>query len=42
MRPNSQETADLVTYTEEIPNGKLHICALTCSNKFLLATSYIH
>ena len=23
MRPNPQETADLVTYTEEILNGKL-------------------
>ena len=24
MRPNPQETADLVTFTEEILNGKLH------------------
>ena len=24
MWPNPQETADLVTFTEEIPNGKLH------------------
>ena len=24
MRPNLQETADLVTFTEEILNGKLH------------------
>ena len=24
MWPNPQETADLVTYTEEILNGKLH------------------
>ena len=24
MRPNSQETADLVRFTEEILNGKLH------------------
>ena len=24
MRPNPQETADFVTYTEEILNGKLH------------------
>ena len=24
MLPNSQETADLVTFTEEILNGKLH------------------
>ena len=25
MWPNPQETADLVTYTEEILNGKLHL-----------------
>ena len=24
MRPNWQETVDLVTFTEEILNGKLH------------------
>ena len=24
MWPNPQETLDLVTFTEEIPNGKLH------------------
>ena len=24
VRPNPQETADLVTFTEEILNGKLH------------------
>ena len=24
MRPNPQETADLVSFTEEILNGKLH------------------
>ena len=24
MRPNPQETIDLVTFTEEILNGKLH------------------
>ena len=24
MRPNPQESADLVAFTEEIPNGKLH------------------
>ena len=24
MWPNPQEAADLVTFTEEIPNGKLH------------------
>ena len=30
MWPNPQETADLVTFTEEIPNGKLHfLCSVT-------------
>ena len=28
MWPNPQETADLVTFTEEILNGKLHFCAV--------------
>ena len=26
MWPNPQETVDLVTFTEEILNGKLHFC----------------
>ena len=30
MWPNPQETADLVTFTEEILNGKLHF---SCSVK---------
>ena len=30
MQPNPQETADLVTFTEEILNGKLHFL---CSDK---------
>ena len=30
MWPNSQETADLVTFTEETLNGKLHfLCSVT-------------
>ena len=30
MRPNPQETADLVTFTEEILNGKLHfLCSVS-------------
>ena len=29
MWPNPQETADSVTFTEEILNGKLHFCAVT-------------
>ena len=29
MRPNSQETVDLITFTEEILNGKLHfLCSV--------------
>ena len=29
MSPNPQETADLVTFTEEILNGKLHfLCSV--------------
>ena len=28
MLPNSQETADLVTFTEEILNGKFIFCAV--------------
>ena len=28
MWPNSQETADLVKFTEEILNGKFHFCAV--------------
>ena len=28
----NQETADLVTFTEEIITGKLHFCAVTVSN----------
>ena len=31
MWPNPKETADLVTFTEEILNGKLHIlCSVKC------------
>ena len=28
MRPNPPEIPDLVTFTEEIFNGKLHFCAV--------------
>ena len=33
MRPNPQFTADLVTFTEEILNGKLHFLCIeiTCT-----------
>ena len=30
MRPNPQETADLVTFTEESLNGKVHILRSAC------------
>ena len=29
MSPNPQFLGDLVTFTEEILNGKLHFCAVT-------------
>ena len=32
MWPNLQETADLVTFTEEILNGKLHFLCIVISN----------
>ena len=28
MWPNRQETADLVTFTEQVLNGELHFCAV--------------
>ena len=34
MLPNPQETADLVTFTEEILNGKLHfLCSVVSVNR---------
>ena len=33
MWPNPEETADLVTFTEEIPNGKLHFLCSALSRK---------
>ena len=33
MRPNPQETADLVTFSEETLNGKLHFL---CSEEFFI------
>ena len=32
MLPNSQKTMDLVTFTKEILNGKLHVCAVISPN----------
>ena len=32
MRPNPQETADLLTFTEVILNGKLHFMCGECSH----------
>ena len=37
MRPNLQETADLVTFTEEILNRKLHFLCSAASSLTLLA-----
>ena len=34
MWPNPQETADLVTFTEEILNGKLHFLCSDVSVEF--------
>ena len=43
MWPNSQETADLVTFTEEILNGKLHFsCRVHCSEKCLSFSHFNH
>ena len=36
MLPNPQETADLVTFTEEILNGKLHFL---CSARYTEETT---
>ena len=33
MRPNPQEIVDLVTFTEEILNEKLHFCAVLILKK---------
>ena len=35
MWPNPQETADLVTFSEENLNGKLHFCAVNPANAYL-------
>ena len=36
MRPNPQKNADLVAFTQEILNGKLHFfCSVTSTNCFL-------
>ena len=43
MWPNPQETADLITFTEEILNGKLHVCTehFQATNSVHTATSVI-
>ena len=33
MWPNPQETADLVTVTEEILNGKVHFLSSACNTE---------
>ena len=35
MRPNPQETTALVTFTEEILNGKLYFCAMYYMKTFI-------
>ena len=35
MWPNPQETVDLVTFAEGIPNGKLHFLCIGAYNKSL-------
>ena len=35
MRPNPQETADLVRVTEELLNGKLIFCAVQTEDKLI-------
>ena len=41
MRPNPQKTADLVTFTEEILNGKLQfLCSDGCFKGMLAASDY--
>ena len=38
MRPNPEETADLITFTEEILNGKLHFL---CSDHIVITACFI-
>ena len=39
MWPNTQETADLVTFNEEILNGKLHfLCSDNCNTAKSIAS----
>ena len=37
MRPNPQETADLLTFTEEILNGKLHFLCCVFFSIFMIS-----
>ena len=42
MWPNPEETADLVTFTEEILNGKLHfLCSVMIKNESLKSNEVI-
>ena len=41
MWPNPLETADLVKFTEEVPNGKLHFLSSDFSIKQLTLDRYI-
>ena len=39
--PNPEETSDLVTFTEEILNGKLHFLCSVCCNIFRLSLTIL-
>ena len=39
MWPNPQETEDLITFTEEILNGKLHFL---CSELLVFGETYVY
>ena len=39
MRPNPQETVDLVTFTEEILNGNFHFL---CSDYYCIGQGFIY
>ena len=40
MQPNLRFPADLVTFTEEIPNGELHLLCSACHWEMLGTPNY--
>ena len=38
MWPDLQETADLVTFTEEIPSAKRHFCRVSFKKNLIIST----